>query len=199
MSNQQREIMEFLVHDSGTGYRKAFIRTINGEIPLTTQDQFGNTIIYDPKTKTFENIDLGTIITVIKVIGPLVVKYIVPFVKDLISGLQDKPSTPNWDWSYNTVCTYPVTSSYSVPHVLYPVTYPVTYPVSYSATSSYSVPSMTYPITTNYSTPSVSTPIFSSKTIPFIRRSKTTSVSQPIDIYSSYNSHQTNQCTSQIV
>lgn len=97
----------------------------NGPFPLVQQDQNGHRWVYDSRDGTFKNIDIGTILTVV---GPLVVNYVVPFIKDLIS--KQKPLTTlvpvpvpvtHSCWPLLSVWSTPCTSvstSYSVHRVL---------------------------------------------------------------------------------
>jgi hypothetical protein len=65
----------------------------HGPFPLVQRDQYGHRWIYDARAGTFQNLDLGT---VIKVAGPLVVKYLVPFFKELVGGLKQQPQAYWW-------------------------------------------------------------------------------------------------------
>jgi hypothetical protein len=61
---------------------------------LVSKDQFGKHWLWNNKTNQFHAIQTDQLVNIAKIIGPLVVQYIVPFVKDLISGLKKSNSEP---------------------------------------------------------------------------------------------------------
>lgn len=96
-------------------YSVAPMKVRRGPFPLVAKDQNGHRWLFNAKKNQFENIDIGEII---KVAGPLVVKYIVPFIKDLIAGIKEsKNKPPNvpvpeslWGWAVPEAWSTPTLS-----------------------------------------------------------------------------------------
>ena len=72
----------------------------HGTIPLIAKNGQGHHLVYNSRNNSFNAIDMKNMVTVV---APLVVQYIVPFVKDIIGAFSQKQQSPQQFQHYSFV------------------------------------------------------------------------------------------------
>ena len=103
--------MSFVLQDLVTVEYVCTTKYRKGPFPLIKRDQRGVHYFFDKRENKFRNLDMQNLLTVY---GPLIVKYLLPFIKDLLTTATKEQEKPQQVLMRRRIAV-PVQQNYYIP------------------------------------------------------------------------------------